>query len=333
VCFPQGTKETEAIAMTSEPGVPKRMARSRKDAPGRTLPKRVLGPCRTALREFRDVEGEDDQYLCGNLPVSKLFSCKISDKDYPAARGSCGREVLPQALSAAAPIVFEPRATLATQGQHVSMAIALQVVSSHRLGVIEIESVLSVQNTLIERLLPHASSEAEALKHPNRPRLFLLDGCSMPFPLGPLSSRLRANSPGSKFLVLLAPERSAEDEMIRLFHWGIDGMLVLDEDWKSELPKAIVALLDNRLWVPSGVLLAFVKQMRILLERQLLPGQLLTGRQGQVLQLLFRRLTNKEIASEMNISERTAKFHVCNVLNKLGLENRKSLETFGLEIV
>ena len=113
--------------------------------------------------------------------------------------------------------------------------------------------------------------------------------------------------------------------MIRLFHWGIDGMLVLDKKWKTELPKAALALLRNRLWVPSDVLLAFVKQMKILLDRQLLPEQSLTAREGQVLQLLFRRLTNKEIAYELNVSERTAKFHVSNVLNKLGFESRKNL--------
>lgn len=210
--------------------------------------------------------------------------------------------------------------------------LSLQVVSSHLLGALGIESVLSIQRALVDRLLPHASNEAEALKHPNFPRLFLLDGCSITLPLGPLSSRLRANSPGSKFLALLAPDRSGEAEMIRLIHWGIDGMLVLDEDWKSSLPKAVVALLANQLWIPRQVLLEYVKRMRILLDRQLLPGQPLTRREGQVLQLLFRRLTNKEIACDLNITERTAKFHVCNVLNKLGLENRKNLlETFLLK--
>jgi DNA-binding NarL/FixJ family response regulator len=214
------------------------------------------------------------------------------------------------------------------------MALALQVVSSHLLGVLDIERALSVQPALVDRLLPHAASEADALKRPNNPRLFLLDGCSLAFPLGPLCGRLRANSPGSKFLTLLAPDRSGEAEMIRLFHWGIDGMLVLDKKWKTELPKAALTLLRNRLWVPSDVLLAFVKEMKILLDGRLLPEQSLTRRERQVLQLLFRRLTNKQIACELNISERTAKFHVCNVLNKLGLENRQNLlETSGVEII
>lgn len=212
-----------------------------------------------------------------------------------------------------------------TRGRKAKMALALQVVSSHLLGVLDIERALSVQRALVDRLLPHAASEADALKHPNSPRLFLLDGCSLTLPLGPLCGRLRANSPGSKFLALLAPDSSTEAEMIRLFHWGIDGMLVLDKHWKTELPKAALALLRNPLWIPSGVLSAFVKQMKILLDRQLLPEQSLTAREGQVLQLLFRRLTNKEIAYELSVTERTAKFHVSNVLYKLGFENRKNL--------
>ena len=204
------------------------------------------------------------------------------------------------------------------------MARALQVVSSHLLGALEIEQALSVQESLGKLLLPHAASEAETLKRPNCPRLFLLDGCSMNLPLGPLSGRLRANSPGSKFLALLPPDRSGESEMMLLFHWGIDGFVTLHKKWKTELPKAAVAVLRGELWVPSEVLLAFVKQMKTLLDKQLLAGQTLTAREGQVLQLLFRRLTNKEIAHQLNISERTAKFHVSNVLNKLGLESRRN---------
>src|SRR5712664_177863 len=204
------------------------------------------------------------------------------------------------------------------------MALALQVVSSHLLGARDIETALSVQEVLVHHLLPHAASVAETLKRPNCPCRCLRDGCSINLPLGPLSSRLRAHSPGSKFLALLPPDRSGESEMMLLCNWGIDGFVTLHKKWKTELRKAAVALLRGRPWVPSEVLLAFVKQMKALLDRQLMAGQSLTTREGQVLQLLFRRLTNKEIAYQLNISERTAKFHVSNVLSKLGLENRRN---------
>ena len=205
------------------------------------------------------------------------------------------------------------------------MALALQVVSSHHLGALDIEKALSVQELLVKRLLPHAASEAETLKRSNCPRLFLLDGCSLNLPLGPLSGRLRANSPGSKFLALLPPDKSTESEMMLLFYWGIDGFVTLHKKWKTELRKAALAILRGTLWVPSQVLLAFVKQMKTLLDTQLSAGQSLTARESQVLQLLFRHLTNKEIAYQLNICDRTAQFHVSNILRKLGIETRSNL--------
>jgi DNA-binding NarL/FixJ family response regulator len=205
------------------------------------------------------------------------------------------------------------------------MALALQVVSSHHLGALDIEKALSVQELLLKRLLPHAASEAETLKRSNCPRLFLLDGCSLSLPLGPLSGRLRSNSPGSKFLALLPPDKSTESEMMLLFYWGIDGFVTLHKKWKTELRKAALAILRGGLWVPSQVLLAFVKQMKTLLDTQLSAGQSLTARESQVLQLLFRHLTNKEIAYQLNICDRTAQFHVSNILRKLGIETRSNL--------
>lgn len=100
------------------------------------------------------------------------------------------------------------------------------------------------------------------------------------------------------------------------FHWEIGGFVTLHEKWKRELPKVAMALLRGRLWVPSEVLLAFVQQMKTLLDIQLLAGQSLTAREGQVLQLLFRHVTNKEIACEVNITERAAKYHVSNLLEE-----------------
>src|SRR5258708_31580687 len=123
------------------------------------------------------------------------------------------------------------------------MPLDFQVVSSHLVGAKYIEQALTVKEVFVNLLIPHAASEAEILKRPNCPRLFLLDGCSLKFPLGPLSSRLRANSPGSKFLALLPPEISGESEMMLLFHWGIYGFVTFFNKWKWELPKAPLAIL------------------------------------------------------------------------------------------
>lgn len=48
----------------------------------------------------------------------------------------------------------------------------------------------------------------------------------------------------------------------------------------------------------------------------------LTPREAQVLQLVAAGLRNKEIAAALNITERTAAFHVGNLLTKLGVDGR-----------
>ncbi len=50
--------------------------------------------------------------------------------------------------------------------------------------------------------------------------------------------------------------------------------------------------------------------------------ELLTERELEVLSLLAQGMPNKEIASKLVISERTAKFHVSSIMGKLGATNR-----------
>src|SRR5258708_9426909 len=57
----------------------------------------------------------------------------------------------------------------ATRDRKTQMALALQVVSSHRLCVLDIESALSFHPAFIHRMFPHAATESQALKRPNFP--------------------------------------------------------------------------------------------------------------------------------------------------------------------
>jgi DNA-binding CsgD family transcriptional regulator len=51
----------------------------------------------------------------------------------------------------------------------------------------------------------------------------------------------------------------------------------------------------------------------------------LSPRQREILQSVVRSLSNKEIASRLNISVRTVKFHVSSLLEKFGVESRSAL--------
>jgi DNA-binding NarL/FixJ family response regulator len=217
------------------------------------------------------------------------------------------------------------------------VSIAIQVMSAHPLLIRAVEGVLSNLKDIPVRLLPPAQNPAEAMRQPRSPRLFLLDACSLHADLGPLAGRCRTYLPGSKFLALLPPEKSSIAEKMRLFYWGIDGFVELHKTWqaelpKAELPKAIHCVVKGQTWAPPEVLLAFVQQAKWLLDAQLLPGHSLTAREGQTLQLLMRRLTNKEISSALSISERTVKYHVSNILSKLQLQDRRGLAPDSLSL-
>lgn len=210
------------------------------------------------------------------------------------------------------------------------MAIAIQVVSSHPLLIRAVHGIMSHAKDLPVRILSPAFHESEAISQSNSPRLFIMDACALNTDLGPLAGRCRASAPGSKFLALLPPGDDGHAEKIRLFSWGIDGFVELHKSWQRELSQAIKSILKGQLWVPPEVLLAFVKQAKALLDAQLLHGHFLTAREAEILQLLMRRLTNKEISSALGISERTVKFHVSNILSKLQLQDRRGLSPGNL---
>ncbi len=57
----------------------------------------------------------------------------------------------------------------------------------------------------------------------------------------------------------------------------------------------------------------------------------LTPREIEVLKLLAKGFQNKEIAAQLVISERTVKFHVSSILNKLGAGNRTEAVTTAIQ--
>lgn len=57
----------------------------------------------------------------------------------------------------------------------------------------------------------------------------------------------------------------------------------------------------------------------------------ITGREREVLQRLKTGGTSREIASMLDISERTVKFHVRNIMRKLKAENRTRAVVVAME--
>jgi LuxR family maltose regulon positive regulatory protein len=57
--------------------------------------------------------------------------------------------------------------------------------------------------------------------------------------------------------------------------------------------------------------------------------QPLTGRELQILRLLDKDLTNKQIARELVLAPGTVKVHTTNLYRKLGVDNRRAAVTMA----
>jgi DNA-binding NarL/FixJ family response regulator len=65
-------------------------------------------------------------------------------------------------------------------------------------------------------------------------------------------------------------------------------------------------------------------------EESITSSEHLTAREVEVLRLMARGHRNKQLATMLNISEHTAKFHVSSVMAKLGARTRTEAVTIGV---
>ncbi|MBN6051521.1 response regulator transcription factor [Nonomuraea sp. RK-328] len=128
--------------------------------------------------------------------------------------------------------------------------------------------------------------------------------------------RLVALDAPPKVLVVTTFEN--DDYVYDALRAGADGFL-LKRTRPDELLRAVKL-------VAAGDTLLFPAAIRALAARRPgseVPGiERLTGREGDVLRLMARGLSNGEIAAELVVGQETVKTHVGNVLAKLGARDR-----------
>lgn len=205
------------------------------------------------------------------------------------------------------------------------MEVAIQLINPHPVLIHALQKIDFHSEGFSFRIMPAILDKPGTASRIDAIKFFLLDTCSECIDLGSLVKRCRGSCPGSKFVALIPPVIGNLRSKMRLFCWGIDGFVDLNDAWVTELPRAIDNILKGQLWVSSDVFDTFASHERTLLETHLSPGHSLTARERQVLHLLIRGLSNKDISGLIEISERTAKFHVSNILSKLQLGHRRRL--------
>jgi pimeloyl-ACP methyl ester carboxylesterase len=104
----------------------------------------------------------------------------------------------------------------------------------------------------------------------------------------------------------------------------------LGREVAANIGGAVFAPLRGKAHVPYfGETAPLLEAMRVFLSSATHPA--LSPREREVVALVARGLTNREIAEAMVISQRTAENHIQHVLNRLGLRSRAQVVAWAME--
>ncbi len=134
------------------------------------------------------------------------------------------------------------------------------------------------------------------------------------------TARITASHPGVRVLVLTTYD--GEADILRAVEAGASGYLLKDAP-TQELRRAVRAAAAGQ------TVLAPAVAARLLRRRP--PQEALTPREIEVLQLVARGATNREVARALHLSEATVKSHLLHAFSKLGVDDRTAAVTTALE--
>jgi DNA-binding NarL/FixJ family response regulator len=139
--------------------------------------------------------------------------------------------------------------------------------------------------------------------------------------------RLKEKLPALKVLFLTMHEE--EGMLLEALSAGGDGYIIKRAD-QPEIIQAIRVVQRGDVYVHPAMTRALLSQPETT-ERPPEPVEPLTRREIDVLRLLARGNTNRQIADLLTLSIRTVESHRANLMGKLGLASRVELVTYAEE--
>lgn len=130
---------------------------------------------------------------------------------------------------------------------------------------------------------------------------------------------IRAEDPDARIIVLTTYD--GDEDIFRAFQAGARAYLLKDMH-HDELLGALRAVHQGQRFIPPAI-------ANRLAER--IPRSELTSRELEVLKLIVKGMSNREIAATLFITEGTVKIHVNNLLGKLGVSDRTKAATTALK--
>lgn len=141
-----------------------------------------------------------------------------------------------------------------------------------------------------------------------------------------ITKKILENDNKAKIVILTS--HLSEQEVLDSLHAGACAYVM--KDTNTDILKMIIKTVkEGAMWLdPQVVPILREKNCGVIPPRQMSRAMFkeqhanLTQREYEVLKLVVDGLSNSEIAEELTISEHTAKAHVCNIIQKLVVDDR-----------
>lgn len=201
----------------------------------------------------------------------------------------------------------------------MSVPIRLLVVDDHavvRGGLVALLATIEDMKVVAE-----ASDGAEAVEQYSRhqPDVTLMDLRLKQMGGVEAIQQIRARWPQARIIVLTTFD--GDEDIYRAIQAGAKAYLLKGMS-VEELMSTVRAVHLGKIHIPAAI-------AQKLAER--VAGPQLTTREREVLELVVRGRSNKEIGNELAISEATVKTHVNSLLAKLGVDDRTGASTVALQ--
>ena len=188
--------------------------------------------------------------------------------------------------------------------------IRLLLADDHSIVLAGLTTLLGLEPDLEIVATAESGEEAISRYRTHQPDVALID-LRMPGIDGvETARRIIAEFPQARVLILTTFE--SEEDIHRALQTGVGGYL-LKESKRPELVAAIRAVLAGKRWLSQPI-------AKLAAERARQPG--LSARQIEVLDLVSKGLTNKEIGGILGFSAEGAKQHLHQIYQKLGVSTR-----------
>lgn len=207
------------------------------------------------------------------------------------------------------------------------MAINVLLADDHKMVREGLKQLLEIDSEI--KVFGEAGDGYECLNITNKtkPNIVLLD-LNMPNLDGlQVLSIMKQQKMLCKIIVLTI--HNEIEYLIKAIDIGCDGYILKDSNFDT-LKKAIFSVYAGETYIEPSLMPLLNASLA---ERDVLKDKVseLTRRELEVLKMIASGAFNKEIASTLNISERTVKNHVSNIFKKIGVSDRTQAAVFAIK--